>query len=166
MARKKKIYEAGVQQDMFQESNVMSLEDYLKKNQPKKKKDYKENRFQRKIGDILNQLGLVWIHLKNKCLNKFYHECPHCGNKSLVTCHKTINAEYTGYPDVLIVAGGLELKARRYGIKTAKLRKGAQKETCELLDEKITIKCINEESQEELMSFLKEMHLKIKGEAI
>lgn len=166
MGRKKKIYETGIQQNMFQESNVMSLEDYLKENQPKKKKNYKEKKFQGKISDILNQLGLVWIHLKNKCLNRFYHECPHCRNKSLVTCHSTINKEATGFPDILIIAGGLELKARRYGVKTAKLRKGAQKDTCEYLDTKIPIKCINEESQEELMTFLKDMMFKIKGESI
>jgi len=74
-----------------------------------------------------------------------------------------INKEYAGWPDILIVAGGLELKHRSYGVKTAKLRKGLQKNVCETLSEKIDIVCINEESNRVQMDFLKKMYKMIKG---
>jgi len=164
LGRKKKI--EPKQLNLFQENNVVSLDEWKKSNKKVKKRVQHEKKFQGKITDILDQLGLVWIHIKNKCFNKFYHECSNCGNKELITCHATINKELTGYPDIMIVAGGLELKNRKYGVKTAKYRNGAQKEVCEKLEELIEIKCINQESQDELMSFLKNMVFKIKGEKI
>ena len=156
------------QLNMFQEDNVMSLEDYKKEyaGKPKKKRVQHEKKFQNQITDILDQLGLVWLHLKNKCLNKFYTTCPHCKKKHLVTCHKTINSEYTGYPDIMIVAAALELKHRSYGVKVAKLRPGKQKDVCERLSEKIDLRCLNEESQSELMDFLRKTYHKIQGEKI
>ncbi len=157
------------QSDLFGISNTMTLEEYkemvAQKGKPKKKKPVlHEKKFQKTITDTLDQLKLVWVHVKNKCLNRFYHTCSSCGKKDLITCHATINKELTGYPDVMILIGGLELKHRSYGIKTAKLRDGKQKEVCEKLAKMITIKCVNEESQDEIISFLKEMHFKVYGE--
>lgn len=146
---------------LFQETNIVSMEDW-KKSQ-KKKPVLHEKKFGKGLELLFNSLGLVWIHLKSMCLNKFYHTCPRCGHKELVTCHAKINKEYAGYPDYMIVAGAVEAKHRSYGVKTAKFRKGIQEDVCKTLNLKIPVKCINEESEEELIDFLKDMVKKIKG---
>ena len=69
----------------------------------------------------------------------------------------------------MIVAGAMETKHRSYGIKTPKFstikRKNfrSQKDFCEELNNSIPTICVNEESQEEIINFLKDMSFKIQG---
>ena len=102
------------QTNLFLESNVVSADEWKKSfgnsKDTKQKREQHEKKFMNSLGKALNNLGLVWIHLRNKCLNKFWHTCPHCKKKSLVTCYATLNEDYTGYPDILIVAAGIETK--------------------------------------------------------
>lgn len=164
---KKKEIRNAKQLDLFQEDNTMSIEDWKKQEsikKPKKKKVEHEKKYGKLVESVMDQLGLVWVHFKNKCFNKFYHTCPFCKKKSLAVCNAHINRQLAGYPDYLIVAGGLEIKHRSYGVKTAKFRKGIQEDVCETLKKKINIICINEESEKDLIAFLNEMSLKIKGE--
>ena len=176
MPRKKQPKDEAKQLSIFQEDNVMSVEEFHRLNgiggKPKQKRVQHEKKYGNSVVEpLMKQLGLVFIHLKNICFNRFYHVCPHCQKKSLVICKGHINKNYAGYPDYMIVAGGVETKAEKYSPKKTGPQfrkwtpstKSTQQLVCESLQEDIEIICTNEKTESRLIDFLKKMRKMIKG---
>jgi hypothetical protein len=72
-----------------------------------------EAAFMRSLQDAARLLGIVTVHLQTFCNNHFYVTCPACKRPILAHCKAHTNAEYAGYPDLLIVRAGIECKVDR-----------------------------------------------------
>lgn len=54
--------------------------------------------------------GLPSVHIRNYCGNRFNHQCPRCGNVSLVTCNNLLNKHNAGMFDLIGIRWALEFK--------------------------------------------------------
>jgi len=72
-----------------------------------------EKDFMRQVKDLAEKMGLPSVHIENYCGNKFFVECPICGNKTLATCRKRNNTGNAGTPDLIGIEWAIELKRDR-----------------------------------------------------
>ncbi len=108
------------QVNMFPDSNMMSLEEYKKRNG---KRIQHEKILMKDMMRIAKSLDLPCIHIEYFCGNKFYAVCqtcskkspvyavcPCCGKRVLAHCVNRINKHLSGQYDILGIEWGMETK--------------------------------------------------------
>ena len=69
-----------------------------------------EAAFMTDLMKMARSMGLECLHLQTYHENSFYSTCSACGHRDLVTCRKPVNAEYTGWPNIIGVRWAIETK--------------------------------------------------------
>lgn len=78
-----------------------------------KKRKHIEDNFRKDIEHAASAMDLPCVHIEYYCGNKFWVKCQTCGKLNLAECHRAINKNLKGQPDIIGIAWTIETKCSR-----------------------------------------------------